>query len=304
MEDRLKRILYKMILIRKFESMIGDLMKDGIVKLPMVHLYIGEESIAAVFSEVVRSCDKVVGWLRGHGWYLALGGSPYRLFCELLEREDGCASGYGGSMHVICEDKGFVGISAMVGGSIPLAVGMAYAKKLMGDPGVVFVVFGEGGTEEGVFYESLNIAALKRLPVVFVCEMNQYSVHKKVWWDRAVVEVENVAREMGVFGMASTDRVFELLEKAERARKIAEREQPVFLRVMTYRLRQHMGYGLGENEGRGTRAEEMNGWRDALTAFKGYFDPKEVERIERKVESYLRSEYERASLAREARVLW
>lgn len=169
--------LYKTALrIRLVESRIADKYSEGNMRCP-VHLSIGQEIPSAIFQQVVQFGDTAISTHRAHAHYLAMGGDLPRMIAEIYGKVTGCAKGRGGSMHLIDLDKGFLGSSAIVGNSIPVGVGVGYAKKLDGDLGVSFIFLGDGATEEGSFFESANFAAVHKLPVMFVLENNLYSVY-------------------------------------------------------------------------------------------------------------------------------
>ena len=169
--------LYKTALrIRLVESRIAEKYPEGNMRCP-VHLSIGQEVPSAIFQQVVKTGDSAISTHRAHAHYLAMGGDLPRMIAEIYGKVTGCSKGRGGSMHLIDLEKGFLGSSAIVGNSIPVGVGVGYAKQLKGDGSVVFIFLGDGAVEEGSFYESANFAAVHNLPVVFVVENNLYSVY-------------------------------------------------------------------------------------------------------------------------------
>jgi pyruvate dehydrogenase E1 component alpha subunit len=169
--------LYKTALrIRLVETRIAELYSRGMMRCP-VHLSIGQEIPSAIFQQVVISGDTAISTHRAHAHYLAMGGDLPRMIAEIYGKVTGCSKGRGGSMHLVDLEKGFLGSSAIVGNSIPVGVGVGYAKQLDHDESVSFIFLGDGAIEEGSFYESVNFAALHKLPVVFVVENNLYSVY-------------------------------------------------------------------------------------------------------------------------------
>jgi len=169
--------LYKTALrIRLVETRIAELYSQGMMRCP-VHLSIGQEIPSAIFQQVVISGDTAISTHRAHAHYLAMGGDLPRMIAEIYGKVTGCSKGRGGSMHLVDLEKGFLGSSAIVGNSIPVGVGVGYAKQLDHDESVSFIFLGDGAIEEGSFYESVNFAALHKLPVVFVVENNLYSVY-------------------------------------------------------------------------------------------------------------------------------
>jgi pyruvate dehydrogenase E1 component alpha subunit len=175
--SKLLRQMYVLIVkIRKFEDKVAELYYEGKIITP-IHLYTGQECAAVGVCVCLNKKDYVFGTHRSHGVYIAKGGSPKSLMAEILCRETGCSRGRGGSMHVVGPEVGIIGTSAIVGGILPLAVGTAFASATRKDGRVSVPFFGDGATDGGVFHESLNLASIYKLPVVFVCENNQYSSH-------------------------------------------------------------------------------------------------------------------------------
>ncbi len=165
-----------MLQIRVVEEEIGRLVERSLARAPC-HLGIGQEAVAVGVSHSLTAADRVFGAHRSHSHYLALGGSTYKLLAEVLGKADGTSKGMGGSMHLYGEEVGFMGSVPLVGATIPLAVGAAIAAKMDGRGAIGVTYFGDGATEEGVFHESMNLAAAMRLPVLFVCENNLFSSH-------------------------------------------------------------------------------------------------------------------------------
>ena len=169
--------VYKTALrIRLVESRIADRYVEGNMRCP-VHLSIGQEIPSAVFEQVMKPGDSAISTHRAHAHYLSMGGNLPKMIAELYGKVTGCSKGRGGSMHLIDLEKGFLGSSAIVGNSIPVGVGIGYAKQLNKDESVSFIFLGDGAIEEGSFYESANFAVVHKLPVVFVVENNLYSVY-------------------------------------------------------------------------------------------------------------------------------
>ena len=171
--ERLYRSLYR---IRRVEEEIAKVYSSDKIKSP-VHLSIGQEAVSVAVCEALARRDVAFGTYRGHALYLAKGGDLNRMIAELYGKATGCAKGKGGSMHLIDTAAGLMGTSAVVGTTISNAVGYAYALACRREDRVVASFFGDGATEEGAFHESLNVAALKRLPIVFICENNGYAIH-------------------------------------------------------------------------------------------------------------------------------
>jgi len=244
--------LYKSLYrVRRTEEQIARVYPSDKIKSP-VHLSIGQEAVSVGVCEALEASDKVFGTYRGHAVYLAKGGDMNRMIAELYGKETGCARGKGGSMHLIDIEHGVMGMSAVVATTIPQAVGYAYALKTQGSKSVVVSFFGDGAVDEGVFYESINFAQLKQLPIVFICENNLYAI--QTHQDRRQVPGGIVARVEG-YGIPSQriedNDVLEIHKQTGIAvEKIRAGESgPRFLECMTYRWKEHVGpnddFGFG-----------------------------------------------------------
>ena len=171
----LRGLYITMLTIRRFEERVGELVRQGEIKCP-THLYIGQEAIAAGVCANLLKDDWVFSNHRNHGHYIAKGGDLKALVAECYGKAIGCSRGRGGSMHLADPTIGLPGSPAILSGSLPLSIGAALAFSLQEQDSVAVVFFGDGATNDGVFYESLNFASLKKLPVVFICENNQYAM--------------------------------------------------------------------------------------------------------------------------------
>jgi pyruvate dehydrogenase E1 component alpha subunit len=244
-----------MVLIRRVEERIAEGIVAGEILCPC-HLYIGQEAVAVGVCAALRVDDFVFSTHRSHGHYLAKGGNVDALMSEVFCRESGCSGGWGGSMHVADAAVGLPGSSAIVAGTIPLAVGAALAFVTRGEDRVAVAFFGDGATNEGVFYECLNFAALRRLPVLFVCENNLYSTHLPI--DECLADTD-IARKASVFGLPG-EKVDgnDVFAVAAAARTAVERARtgggPALLECMTYRWRGHVGPNYDVE--RGLRSQE------------------------------------------------
>src|ERR1700756_2551299 len=164
----------QMAKIRAFEEQVNELYKSA--KMPgLAHLYVGEEAVAVGVCEALRKDDFITSTHRGHGHCLAKGASVNRMFAELLGKESGYCRGKGGSMHIADPDTGNLGANALVGGSAGIATGAAFASKRLGNGRVTVCFFGEGALGQGVLYEVMNMAALWKLPIIYLCENNMYN---------------------------------------------------------------------------------------------------------------------------------
>jgi len=229
----------RMLAIRLFEERVNDLYTRALMP-GLAHLYIGEEAVAVGVCEALRKDDYITSTHRGHGHCLAKGASPDRMFAELLGKKAGYCKGKGGSMHIADPETGNLGANAIVGGSAALATGAAYSSKYLNQNRVVVCFFGEGALGQGVLYESMNLAQLWKLPVVYVCENNLYNEYTHFTETTAG---EIVARP-AAFGIQSATvdgqnvrAVYDVGSKlVDRARK---GEGPAFVLANTYRFRGH-----------------------------------------------------------------
>jgi len=281
---RLYTSLYR---IRRTEEEIARAYPTDKVKSP-VHLSLGQESVAVGVCEALRPTDIVFATYRGHAAYLAKGGDLKAMIAELYGKEDGCARGKAGSMHLVDIAAGMMGTSAIVGTTIPQAVGYALAEKMRGRDTVVVCFFGDGAMDEGVFHESLNFAALKKLPVLFVCENNGYAIFTPV---SARVPAENFcerARAYRIPARRVEDGDVEELHQAtvEAAEQIRSGGGPRFLEVMTSRWAEHVGPGEDDHLNYRSRAE-LESWKakDAVPRLAAKLDPALRARIERAIEA-------------------
>jgi pyruvate dehydrogenase E1 component alpha subunit len=223
------------------ESFVGPILK-GEIRCP-VHLYSGEEAIAAGVCAALSETDYVFGTHRSHGHYLAKGGDMNGLVAEIYGKESGCSKGRGGSMHIIEPEKGIVGAAPIVAGTISLAVGAALASEIRKENKVSVSFFGDGATGEGVLYESLNFAALRRLPIIFVCENNFYSTHMPIRECRPNNDIFKIGTAFDIVSQkVDGNDVLEVYEVAQKAVDLCRNgEGPAFVECVTYRLRGHVG---------------------------------------------------------------
>ena len=237
-EEQLLRV---MVRIRMVEEAIADRYHEEKMRCP-VHLSIGQEAPSAAFSLVAELQDYAVSTHRAHAHFLAKGGNLNSLIAELYGKVTGCSKGAGGSMHLADKSKGFMGSSAIVGNSIPVGVGLGLSLKLRTENLVSWVFLGDAATEEGVYYESMNFAVLKKIPVVFMCENNDYSVYSDASVRRPASQtIAQVASALGAQArqINGNDSV-ESLEAVKWARGKAK-EGPVLLEFKTFRQREHCG---------------------------------------------------------------
>ncbi len=238
----LKSIYMSMLKIRRFEERVGELFLENEIKCP-VHLYIGQEAIAAGVCANLAKDDYVFSTHRSHGHYLAKGGDLKLLMAELYCRKTGCSKGKGGSVHIVAPEVGYMGSSAVVGGGLSLAVGAALASELEGNGRIAATFFGDGATDEGVFHESLNFASLKKLPVIFVCENNLYSTHMRLSSRQASENIYQKAEGYAMPGIRvdGNDVVAILRASREAVDNARVGKGPTLMECMTYRWRAHVG---------------------------------------------------------------
>src|SRR6266446_3691497 len=196
-----RRLLHDMLLIRRFEEKAAEAYTLGKVG-GFLHLYIGQEAVAVGASSVLRADDYAISAYREHGHVLAKGADPGRVMAELFGRRDGLSKGKGGSMHLFDRQAGFLGGHAIVGGYIPIAAGVGFAIRYSDRDQVILCFFGDGSVPQGEFHESLNLAALWKLPVVFICENNRYAMGTAIERALAQTEIYRYAESYGMAGEA------------------------------------------------------------------------------------------------------
>ncbi len=238
-------MLEQMLLIRMLEEEIENEYSKQEMRCP-VHLSIGQEAIAVGVCSSLSKEDYLFSTHRSHAHYLAKGGNLPKLVAEIYGRKTGCSSGKGGSMHVIDLDVNFLGSTAVVGGTLPLALGTAFGSKLKKEKKITCVFFGDGATETGVFYECLNFASLKNTPILFVCENNKMSVNTELKYRQSPSRsLVSIAKGMGLYAEKENgndvEKVYSLTNKAISI--INKENKPVFLEFDTYRIKSHVGPG-------------------------------------------------------------
>jgi pyruvate dehydrogenase E1 component alpha subunit len=229
-----------MLRIRRFEERCAELYSAGKIR-GFLHLYIGEEAVAAGAMRALDRDDAIVATYREHGHALARGIPATRLMAEMFGKQEGCSRGRGGSMHVFDAAARFYGGNAIVAGGLPVAVGLALADRMQQRPRVTACFFGDGAVAEGEFHESLNLAALWSLPVLFLCENNLYAMGTRIERALAQTEVAVRARSYGLSATAVDGMDVLAVEAAVRAAADAVRGGggPALLELKTYRFRAH-----------------------------------------------------------------
>jgi pyruvate dehydrogenase E1 component alpha subunit len=258
--DRLLPLYRTMLRIRCFEECAADQVEAGEIKTPC-HLYIGQEAVAAGVCAALRPEDYVWGGHRSHGHYLAKGGDMRAMMAELYGKSTGCSRGRGGSMHLVAPEVGILGTVPLVAATIPLAVGAALASHLRASEAVSVAFFGDGAVEEGHFHESVNLAALYRLPVIFVCENNFYASHMPLLERRAADSIVDFAAGHGIPGVRldGNDVGAVYAATAEAAGRGRRGQGPTLLECRTYRWRGHVGSSWDTDVGV-KRRDELKDW--------------------------------------------
>ena len=229
--------------IRRLEEKAAELYSKQKIR-GFLHLYIGEEAVGVGAMRALREDDNVVATYREHGHALVRGIPAGEIMAEMYGKANGCSGGRGGSMHLFSVDRGFFGGHAIVGGGLPIAVGLALADKMKGISRVTACFFGDGATDEGEFHESLNLAALWKLPVLFLCENNQYAMGTAL--DRHVSD-RDIANNPPAYGVHSETVNGMDVVAVERvvhnaAESVRETGEPRFVELLTYRFRAHSMY--------------------------------------------------------------
>ena len=240
----MRRMLRDMLLIRRFEERAGEQYALGRIG-GFCHLYIGQEAVAVGTMAALKDGDYIMGSYREHGQALARGMSSRAVMAELFGKATGCSGGKGGSMHIFDAEKGFLGGHAIVGGHIPLVTGAAFAAKYRGEDRVAVCFFGEAAVNNGAFHEALNMAALWKLPAIYICENNRYGMGTAM--ERASAIWDVAARACSYDMPAETVDGMEVLAVrdavARAAKRGREQQMPTLLEIRTYRF---MGHSMSD----------------------------------------------------------
>lgn len=286
--------------IRRMEEEIARIYPTDKIKSP-VHLSIGQEAVSVGVCEALRSDDAVFGTYRGHAMYLAKGGDLKKMAAELYGKGAGCARGKGGSMHLIDAEKGVMGTSAIVGTTIPISVGYAYGLRYKKMDSVVVSFFGDGAVDEGAFHESMNFAALKKLPILFVCENNFYAIHSH-HLNRH--HSDNIWERAKGYGMPSERvegsdilKIYEFT-KSHVGKMRKGKGGPVFLECITSRWKEHVGpdedFHLGYRHRNEVKYSVEN---DPLKKIKSLLNSKVAAKIESDIEQEIKEAFQFAEEA-------
>lgn len=281
-------LLREMLRIRRFEGKCAELYQAQKIR-GFLHLYDGQEAVSVGVMQALGPEDAIVGTYREHGQAIARGVPMGPLMAEMFGKLEGCCRGRGGSMHIFDRERRFLGGNAIVGGGMPLALGVALADRMQGRKAVTASFFGEGAADEGEFHESMNLAALWRLPVLFVCENNLYSMGTPVGVAEAETAIWHKAAGYRMDGEAVDGMDPVAVEVAARraVERIREEGAPYLLECRTYRFRAHSMFDAQLYRSK----DEVEGWRakDPILRLRdwlgkaGHLHPADLERIEAEV---------------------
>jgi len=275
--SNIKLELHKMMmLIRLFEEALEEMFSRGLLHGTM-HLSIGQEATATGACLALEKEDLITSTHRGHGHCLAKGADPYKMFAELLGREDGYCRGRGGSMHIADLSNGNLGANGIVGGSLTISVGAALSFQLQKKENIVLCFFGDGAVNEGSFHEALNLASLWKLPVLFLCENNQYGMSMA---SNKAVAGESITARGTSYGIKSTqidgndvEEVFNTVKKFKE--EILETKTPRFIEAVTYRYRGHSK----SDRNLYRTSDEINYWKEEKDPIKRFIGKLQEEGI-------------------------
>ncbi|MFN7922216.1 MAG: pyruvate dehydrogenase (acetyl-transferring) E1 component subunit alpha [Bryobacteraceae bacterium] len=242
-DHHLEHLLRQMLLIRRFEEKCAELYSAQKIR-GFLHLYIGEEAVAVGALEALREEDCIVSTYREHGHALARGMTARSIMAEMFGKMEGCSRGRGGSMHLFDAKTRFYGGNAIVAGGLPLAGGLALADKMQNRARVTCCIFGDGAVAEGEFHETLNLCALWKLPVFFLCENNLYAMGTRLDYTESVMDIASKAAAYGIAAGAVDGMDVLAVEDAARAAvaQVREGKGPYLLECRTYRFRAHSMY--------------------------------------------------------------
>jgi pyruvate dehydrogenase E1 component alpha subunit len=268
---QLIEMLRQMLLIRRFEEKAAEMYSRSKIA-GFLHLYIGEEAVAVGAINALNDDDQIVTHYRDHGHALARGIEPERIMAELFGKDTGVSRGKGGSMHLFDAKRSFMGGYAIVGGQLPLACGLAFANQRLRNGRIVLCIFGDGAVNEGAFHESLNLASVWKLPIIFLCENNFFGMGTDIRYVSAVIEVYKRAEAYAipaeqVDGMDAL-AMYEVTQRL--ARHVRAGYGPAFLEAITFRFR---GHSMADPE-LYRKKEEVQRWRglDPITALRKQLD--------------------------------
>ncbi|MEY7999166.1 thiamine pyrophosphate-dependent dehydrogenase E1 component subunit alpha [Clostridium sp. Mt-5] len=291
----------KMLRIRKFEEKASECFKKGIVA-GNLHLCVGQEAAIVGTCQALEKTDFITSTHRGHGHCIAKGAKTDRMMAEIFGKETGYCHGKGGSMHIVDTNLGILGSNGIVGAGIPIATGSALASKIRNTKEVTLAFFGDGASNQGTFHESINMAAAWKLPVIYLCENNQYAVSVNI---NTVTNTDNISVRAKAYNIPGTivngNHVLEVYEAVKKAVQYTrEGNGPCIVECMTFRMRGHY-----EGDSANYRPKEITEeWKkkDPINAFKTYLLEKGVEeeqllRMEKEMDDEIQKAYEFAQVS-------
>lgn len=250
-----------MLLVRIVEEKLAAVYPHGVIRTPM-HLCVGQEAVPVAVSSLLEPGDVAFSGHRSHGHYLAQGGNLVGLFAELLGRSNGCCKGIGGSQHLSDPSAGFLASAPILAGTVPVAVGYAWKQRIEGCGRMSVTYFGDAVVEEGIFHESVSFAALHKLPVLFVCENNLYSVHAHLSVRQPSRPIRDLVAAHGIHSLLvdGNDVLTIRNQLGNLLQKVRDGQGPVFLEASTYRMLEHVGPSADWNLGYRSEAEGIE-WK-------------------------------------------
>jgi len=298
-------IYKKIYLIRAAEKAIIENYQDDEMKTPM-HMSMGAEAIAVGVCLALKAADQIFGTYRSHAVYFAKDGDLDKFFGEMYGKVTGVVHGKGGSMHLSFPEKNFMATSAVVASTISVSVGAAYANKLASNSKIVAVFFGDGAIDEGAFWESLNLACLLKLPILFVLEDNGLAVHTPDWQRHGYLDIDKIVSQfqITIFSTNTTDseKIHKLTKKAIGA--IKKTGKPVFLHLKYYRYLEHVGVNYDFDRGY-RKKTEYNKWLKVdpvkimrIKLLKSGFMENKVREIEKRIDEAVQASLKKAQRAR------
>ena len=260
----------EMLLIRRFEEKAGQLYGMGLIA-GFCHLYIGQEAIAVGMKNIIDKNDCTITSYRGHGHILVAGTDPKAVMAELTGRAGGCAKGKGGSMHLFDLEKNFYGGHGIVGAQVPLGTGMAFASKYLNDDAITLTYFGDGALNQGQVYESFNMAALWKLPILYIVENNVYSMGTSTARHCSITDLYKRGESFGIPGMKiDAMNLLEVMQKGKEAVDYVRRGKgPMLIEMNTYRYRGHSMSDPGNYRSK-EEVTKVKEERDPINLYKTY----------------------------------
>jgi TPP-dependent pyruvate/acetoin dehydrogenase alpha subunit len=258
----IENLLVEAVKIRRIEERIIEIYPSDLIQSPL-HLSIGQEALAVGVCANLTQADQVFTTYRSHAYYIAKGGNLKRFFAELMGRSTGCCQGKGGSMHLADSSVNFMGTSAIVASTLPHAVGAAYANKLKGNSNLVVCIFGDGASDAGIYHESINFAALHKLPIIFVIEDNGLAVHStKVERQAFDLATHAATYNLLTYNLDETHSPSVVANFMENVIKdVRTQERAAWVRLKAFRYKEHVGTGEDFNVGYRSKVE-YEAWLD------------------------------------------